>query len=78
MKKNGNEFTQVIVLERGIHQYKFIVDNEWRFAPDQPTMRDNHGNINNYIDTTHYASQSPPQHQQLSQLQHQSNTASQR
>jgi len=34
MKKNGNEFTLVKTLERGIHQYKFIVDNEWRFAPE--------------------------------------------
>ena len=40
MKKNGNEFTLLKTLERGVHQYKFIVDNEWRFAPDQPTMRD--------------------------------------
>jgi len=55
MKKNGNEFTLVKTLERGVHQYKFIVDNEWRFAPEQPTMRDNNGNINNYIDTSHYA-----------------------
>ena len=36
MKKNGNEFTFIMKLERGVvHQYKFIVDSEWRFAPDQ-------------------------------------------
>ena len=21
----------------GVHQYKFIVDDQWRFAPDQPS-----------------------------------------
>ena len=54
-KVGGNEFTLLMTLERGIHQYKFIVDGNWRFATDQPTMRDNQGNINNFIDTTHYA-----------------------
>jgi 5'-AMP-activated protein kinase regulatory beta subunit len=34
MKKMGNEFTLVKALERGIHFYKFIVDGEWKFAPD--------------------------------------------
>ena len=33
----------------GTYQYKFIVDNEWRFATDQPTVRDEMGNINNCI-----------------------------
>ena len=62
MNKNGTEFTLVKTLEQGIHQYKFIVDKEWRFAPDQPTMRDSSGNINNYIDTTNYAPQPPPEY----------------
>lgn len=22
----------------GIHQYKFIVDDQWRFSPDQPSL----------------------------------------
>lgn len=34
MKKNGNDFILVLELERGIYEYKFIVDDEWRFAPD--------------------------------------------
>jgi hypothetical protein len=33
----------------GTYQYKFIVDNEWRFATDQPTVRDEMGNINNCV-----------------------------
>lgn len=34
--------------------YKFIVDGEWRFSPEDPTKPDAQGNINNYIDTTSY------------------------
>jgi hypothetical protein len=33
----------------GIHSYKFMVDGEWRFATDQPTLPDPDGNINNVI-----------------------------
>ena len=34
--------------------YKFIVDGEWRFSPEDPSMPDPNGNINNYIDTTNF------------------------
>ena len=33
----------------GTYQYKFVVDDEWRFAADQTTVRDEMGNINNCI-----------------------------
>jgi 5'-AMP-activated protein kinase regulatory beta subunit len=59
-RPGGNEFTLTKMLGRGVHQYKFIVDGDWRFAPDYPTMRDNQGNINNYVDTTNYAPQAAP------------------
>jgi hypothetical protein len=36
------------------HAYKFIVDEEWRFAPDQETIADAAGNINNVIDLTNF------------------------
>lgn len=39
-------------MPKGIHHYKFIVDGDWRFSPDDPTIADEHGNINNVIDTT--------------------------
>jgi 5'-AMP-activated protein kinase, regulatory beta subunit len=38
MHRSGNEFSYVHNLTRGKHAYKFIVDDEWRFAPDQPTV----------------------------------------
>ena len=34
--------------------FKFIVDDEWRFAPDQLTVADVEGRINNFIDVTHF------------------------
>jgi 5'-AMP-activated protein kinase regulatory beta subunit len=37
-----------------LHQYKFIVDGEWRFSPEDPSIPDANGNINNYIDTTNF------------------------
>ncbi|KAL8446179.1 hypothetical protein Emed_005134 [Eimeria media] len=37
-------------LRRGVHYYKFIVDDQWRYAPDQQTQTDEHGNINNVLD----------------------------
>lgn len=33
-KSGGNEFTLLKTLERGQHQYKFVVDGHWRFATD--------------------------------------------
>ena len=53
MKQNGNEFTAVVPLERGLHQYKFIVDGVWRYSEDQPKCHDGNGNTNNIVDTTH-------------------------
>ena len=39
-------------LPRGVHFYKFIVDGEWKYNPDENTTPDATGNINNCIDTT--------------------------
>lgn len=36
------------------HAFKFIVDDEWRFAPDQPTVADVEGRINNFIDVSDF------------------------
>lgn len=50
MHRSGNDFIFIQSLAKGRHAYKFVVDDEWRFAPDQPTVADTSGNINNYID----------------------------
>ena len=52
MEKNGDEATKILKLEKKEHYYKFIVDGDWRFAPDQQTVADHNGNINNVIDLT--------------------------
>jgi hypothetical protein len=52
MHRSGNDFIYIQSLPKGKHAFKFIVDDEWRFAPDQPTVSDTAGNINNYIDLT--------------------------
>ena len=30
------------------------MDGEWRFSPEDPSVPDANGNINNYIDTTNF------------------------
>lgn len=55
MHRSGNDFTYVHNLKRGKHAFKFIVDDEWRYAPDQPTIADVEGQINNFIDVSDFA-----------------------
>jgi len=40
MHRSGNDFTYIHNLKQGKHAFKFIVDDEWRFAPDLPTVAD--------------------------------------
>lgn len=54
MVRSGNEFAVVQELPRGVHQYKFVVDDQWRFATDQPKTQDAHGNMNNVLDISNY------------------------
>lgn len=48
------KFKLILNLPRGIYQYKFIVDNQWRYNPQLPIFKDETGNINNYIDNSNY------------------------
>lgn len=54
MHRSGNDFVYIQSLPTGKHAYKFVVDDEWRFAPDQPTVADTAGNINNMIDLANF------------------------
>mmetsp|Transcript_119855 Transcript_119855/g.274594 ORF Transcript_119855/g.274594 Transcript_119855/m.274594 type:complete len:185 (-) Transcript_119855:36-590(-) len=54
MVRSGTDFTVVVDLCRGVHEYKFIVDEQWRFAQDQPLKPDDGGNVNNVVDITQY------------------------
>jgi hypothetical protein len=37
-----------------LQQYKFIVDGEWKYAPDQPAMHDERNIINNVVEVQEY------------------------
>ena len=54
MHRSRNDFQFITDLPRGKHMYKFIVDGEWRFAPDQETLADEQGTIQNVVDLTHF------------------------
>ncbi len=62
MRRSGADHVVCLNLLAGTYQYKFIVDNEWRYAADQPTVRDEMGNINNCLtveDQTLYLQEDP-------------------
>jgi hypothetical protein len=42
-------FSTVLYLPPGKHLYKFIVDGVWHYAPHQPVVTDEVGNLNNWI-----------------------------
>lgn len=50
-KEPSGSFQLTLDLPKGFHQYKFKVDNEWRFSDHYPKITNNF-NINNCIDTT--------------------------
>jgi len=54
MVRSGLEFCTVQEVPRGKHQYKFIVDDQWRTAQDQMQTHDDNGNVNNVLDITNY------------------------
>ena len=52
MKKiSPGSFILTLNLPRSKHEYKFKVDNQWKFDPKYETCNNN-GNINNVLDTT--------------------------
>eukprot|EP00884_Botryococcus_braunii_P017733 jgi/Botrbrau1/4643/Bobra.33_2s0014.1 len=62
------KFQVVVHLPPGYHQYKFIVDGEWRHDESQPFMPDPLGNVNNWLfvrrsNDSNSSAQQPPPHQ---------------
>ena len=55
LQRSGRDFTIVKLLLPGVYQYKFIVDGEWKYAPDQPAVYDNDGNVNNVLEVQEYS-----------------------
>jgi len=56
MKKNLSSGIYEIIMElpKGIHQFKFIVDNQWVCSQYYTIIHDNLNNSNNIIDLTNY------------------------
>mmetsp|Transcript_43713 Transcript_43713/g.52859 ORF Transcript_43713/g.52859 Transcript_43713/m.52859 type:complete len:257 (+) Transcript_43713:223-993(+) len=54
LHRHGKDFNIVKMLPPGVFQYKFIVDREYKYAPDQPAMFDEMGNVNNVLEVQEY------------------------
>lgn len=54
LQRTGKDFNIVKLLPPGVYQYKFIVDGEWKYDPNQPAMFDGMGNVNNVIEVHEY------------------------
>ncbi|MEW5309318.1 MAG: hypothetical protein WDW38_001213 [Sanguina aurantia] len=54
LQRNGKDFTIIKLLPPGVYQYKFIVDGEWKYDPNQPAMFDEMGNVNNVFEVHGY------------------------
>jgi 5'-AMP-activated protein kinase, regulatory beta subunit len=54
LQRSGKDFTIIKLLAPGVYQYKYIVDGQWRYAPNLPAMYDDIGNINNVIEVQEF------------------------
>merc|ERR1712013_66680 len=50
MHRSHNDFSLIMNVPAGVYHYKFIVDNQWRCAPDQKHVRDANGAYSNVLD----------------------------
>lgn len=60
----SNRPTCMLACCRRYHQYKFIVDGEWRHDESQPFMPDPLGNVNNWLFVRKPEGQAAPAAQQ--------------
>ena len=59
MVRSGQEFYQIVDVARGVHEYKFLVDGEWKYSHEQPVLQDTGGNVNNVVDIQFYEKYEP-------------------
>ena len=50
----NNFFKYKLKLKRDKYEYKFVVDNAWKYSKQQGLKTDGRGNTNNFIDLTNY------------------------
>ncbi|GKV08273.1 hypothetical protein SLEP1_g19930 [Rubroshorea leprosula] len=53
LQRSGKDHSILLVLPSGLYHYKFIVDGEWKYNPDLPSVADESGNVCNLLDV-HY------------------------
>ena len=51
---SDNKFKCQLPLDNKAYQFKFIVDDQWKYSSIYPIQKDELGNINNFIDLTNY------------------------
>ncbi|XP_044496230.1 SNF1-related protein kinase regulatory subunit beta-2-like [Mangifera indica] len=74
LQRSGKDFTIMKVMPSGVYQYRFLVDGQWRYAPDLPWAQDDVGNSYNILDLQEYvpevlesiSSFEPPQSPEMS------------
>ena len=55
LKNNTTGFYEIIIkLPRCIHQFKFIINNQWVCSKDYQITKDSYNNVNNIIDLTYF------------------------
>lgn len=50
LQRAGKDHTILLVLPSGIYHYKFIVDNDYRYIPDLPSVADDVDGVCNLLD----------------------------
>jgi len=48
--KKFNKFYAKIDLPKGHHEFKFVVNGQWKCSLRYPTVKNNYGDLNNYVD----------------------------
>jgi hypothetical protein len=55
MKKiKPDEFEITLELQKGVHQFKFVIDNTWKTSKNYEIIKDEKGNVNNVLDNSKY------------------------
>jgi hypothetical protein len=50
LQRTGRDFTLIKVLPSGVYQFKFLVDGQWRYSPDLPSVSGDTNNFKNILD----------------------------
>merc|ERR1712154_439163 len=65
MHRSHNDFSLIMEIQPGVYHYKFIVDNQWRCAPDQKHIRDANGAYSNVLEVRSHSFQQIMKEQEI-------------